>query len=201
MNQPTHPSQTASSASLTEAKASTAATPIDLPQRRKARVHLIVGPVGAGKSTYALQLAQQHNAVRLNLDDWIAELFSQDRPHEDTMAWYIERTRRCLRQIWKISQSLIGVGTDVVLEIGLIQRHEREAFCAQIDEQAIDLTLYVLDAPRDIRRQRVQQRNAEKGATFSMVVPAEIFELASDLWQPPMAADCAGRDVRFVELE
>lgn len=88
---------------------------------------------------------------------------------------------------------------DVVLEIGLIQRREREAFYTRVDKQAIDLTLYVLDAPRDVRRLRVQQRNTRRGATFSMEVPPHIFELASDLWEPPMGVECSGRDVRFID--
>ncbi|RYY59778.1 MAG: ATP-binding protein, partial [Comamonadaceae bacterium] len=57
----------------------------------------------------------------------------------------------------------------------------------------------VLDAPREVRRERVLQRNAEQGETFSMVVPLHIFELASDLWQPPDAAECAQRSVVFVK--
>jgi hypothetical protein len=31
-----------------------------------------------------------------------------------------------------------------------------------------------------------------------MDVPAEFFELASDLWQPPEESECVGRDVRFI---
>jgi predicted kinase len=34
-----------------------------------AMLHLVVGPVGAGKSTFALTLEQQHRALRLNLDE------------------------------------------------------------------------------------------------------------------------------------
>ena len=55
------------------------------------RVHLVIGPVGAGKSTYVRQLVQQHpRAVPLNLDDWMATLFSPDRPVQpdaDVMGW------------------------------------------------------------------------------------------------------------------
>ena len=62
------------------------------------------------------------------------------------------------------------------------------------------LVVYVLDAPRDVRRERVLRRNAEQGETFSMVVPPHIFELASDLWQPPGEAECAERSVVFVPM-
>jgi predicted kinase len=45
-----------------------------------AQLHLIVGPVGSGKSTYALRLADAHVAARFNLDEWMARLFRPDRP-------------------------------------------------------------------------------------------------------------------------
>jgi len=98
-------------------------------------VHLIEGPVGAGKSTFAASLATRIEGVHIALDEWFAHLFSADRP-----------------------------------------RARLEGF---------ELAIYVVDAPRDIRRERVRRRNAEKGPTFSMVVPDHIFEIASDLWEPP----------------
>jgi predicted kinase len=166
--------------------------------RGAARIHLIVGPVGAGKSTFALRLAREQRALRLNLDEWMAALFRPDRPETGVMEWYVERTRRCVRQIWTLTERLLEAQTNVVLEIGLIQRRERELFFEQVDAGHCDLTVYVVDAPRELRRQRVQQRNAQQGETFSMLVPPEIFELASDLWEPLDERECAGRDVRFV---
>lgn len=164
-----------------------------------ARIHLIIGPVGAGKSTFAHQLTREQRAVRFILDEWMAVLFGDDeRPAEGRMQWYMARTDRCLEQIWRLTRSLIELGTDVVLEIGLIQRAARQAFYGRVDGQAYDLTVYVIDAPRDIRRERVLRRNREQGETFSMVVPPDIFELASDLWEPPGDDERAERDIRFV---
>lgn len=48
-----------------------------------ARLHLIVGPVGAGKSTFGRKLSRDVGAVRLTLDEWMATLFGDDeRPAE-----------------------------------------------------------------------------------------------------------------------
>lgn len=47
-----------------------------------------------------------------------------------------------------------------------------------------ELTIYLLDAPRDVRRERVRQRNREKGPTYAMEVPDAFFELASDYLEP-----------------
>lgn len=166
-----------------------------------AQLHLIVGPVGAGKSTFAFQLAREQRAVRLNLDEWMAELFSPDRPDAGVMEWYVERAQRCVDQIWRLASRMIEAGTSVVLEIGLIQRRQRQRILGRIDKAGHPLQIYVLDAERDVRRERVEQRNRAKGDTFSMVVPPHVFEMASDMWEPLDDAECQGRAVRFVRTD
>jgi predicted kinase len=163
-----------------------------------ARLHLVVGPVGAGKSTFALQLSELHRAPRLTLDEWMATLFSPDRPATGLVEWYTERADRCIDQIWKLASHLITMGADVVLEIGLIQQRDRLRFYQRVDDAGHELIIYVLDLPREVRRERVLERNHKRGETFSNKVSAHIFELASDMWQPLDDAECAGREVRFI---
>lgn len=170
-------------------------------ERRSARVHLVIGPVGAGKSTFAERLEREHSAIRLTLDDWMATLFRPDRPATGLPAWYRERTQRCIDQIWKMTQQLTSRGDEAVLEIGLLLRDERLHFYERVSAAGLPLTVHVLDAARDVRRARVLERNRRQGATFSMVVPLEIFELASDLWQAPQSDECEGRDVRFLRTD
>lgn len=162
-------------------------------------LHLIIGPVGAGKSTFARALAAKHRAVRLVLDDWMAQLYGADeRPATGRIEWYVERRDRCLEQIWKLTAALCEVGTRVVLEIGLIRRAEREAFYRRVEDAGYDLAVYVLDAPREVRRERVMRRNEERGETFAQVVPLDFFELASDMWEPPDDDEASARAIRFV---
>ena len=163
------------------------------------RLHLIVGPVGAGKSTFARALSRERRAIRLTLDEWMAVLFRPDRPAAGVLEWYGERTERCLEQIWRVACSAIEAGTEVVLEIGLIQRRDRQRFYDRVDASSHELTIYVLDAPRELRRERVAARNLDQGPTFSMVVPPQIFELASDLWQPLDTDECEGREIHFLD--
>jgi predicted kinase len=163
-----------------------------------ARLHLVLGPVGAGKSTFAMQLSKRQGALRLTLDEWMATLFSPDRPEPGLVEWYTERADRCIDQIWKLASQLIGMGSDVVLEIGLIQQRDRLRFYERVDDAGYELTIYVLNLPRDVRRERVLERNQKRGDTFSSEVSPHIFELASDMWQPLDDAECRGRDVRLI---
>jgi uncharacterized glyoxalase superfamily protein PhnB/predicted kinase len=196
------PRPTKDTPTLTDQAATTQASGTACVERpRMGRVHLVLGPVGAGKSTFALRLAQERSATRLTLDDWMVTLFRPDRPETDRITWYRERAQRCIDQIWKLVQQLAAQRHDVVLEIGLLQRDERQRFYARVDEAGLPLSIHVLDAARDVRRERVSRRNREQGQTFSMEVPLEIFELASDLWQPPERDECEGRDVCFLRTD
>jgi predicted kinase len=146
-------------------------------------------------------VARECSAVRWTLDDWMVTLFRADRPETGLVTWYRERAQRCIDQIWKLTLQLTARGDDVVLELGLLRRDERERFYERVGEHGLPLTIVVLDAARDVRRARVLQRNRHRGPTFSMEVPLEIFELASDLWQAPEKDECEGRDVRFFRTD
>ena len=166
-----------------------------------AQIHMIEGPVGAGKSTFAIALGKRHRSPPLILDDWMATLFRADRPASDFMAWYAERKQRCIDQIWKLAVGLLDLDSDAILELGLVQRADRTRFYERIAAAGSAFTVYVLDAPPAVRRQRVRRRNREKGNTYVMEVSDEVFELASSLWEPPEEAECAGRDIRFLSTD
>ena len=163
-----------------------------------AHIHLIEGPVGAGKSTFGAQLSRQLKAPQLVVDDWMATLFAPDRPDSDTIAWYLERKDRCIEQIWTITCGLMEVGIDAVLELGLIQSASRQLFYERMDAAEYPFTVHVIEASREVRRARVRARNKTRGATYSMDVPDGFFELASDMWQRPGDEECVGRDIQFV---
>jgi predicted kinase len=163
------------------------------------KVHLIEGPVGAGKSTFSSTLVLRTNGVHVSLDEWFATLFSPDRPASDIVPWYMLRKERLIALIWSHSRRILAAGTDVILELGLIQRQSRVAFGRQIQDEGYELVVHVLDAPLEVRRERVRRRNAEKGSTFAMVVPDHVFEMASKLWEPPDELECSEYAVNFVQ--
>lgn len=163
-----------------------------------ASIHLIEGPVGAGKSTFAGRLAMSRNAVHLNLDEWMVVLFQPDRPEVDFMKWYLERKQRCINQIWKVTCDLLNAGTDAVLELGLVQLPDRLDFYSRVDATDYQLEVYVLDAPEAERLQRVRGRNQEKDSTFQMAVSDEIFELASAAWTAPDESEIDERSIRLI---
>lgn len=164
------------------------------------RIHLLIGPVGAGKSTFLRTLCDDLGAVGFNLDAWMATLFGDDpRPAQGRLDWYVERRDRCIEQIWRVACDVVDSGVDAVLEIGMIQRPDRAAFYRRVADRGYALLVYVLDAPREQRRERVLRRNSDKGDTYAMTVPAELFELASDMWEPPDDDERAAHDMCDVD--
>lgn len=165
------------------------------------QIHLVEGPVGAGKSTYAGALARRIGGVHIALDAWFARLFSPDRPHAGVMPWYVERKERLVQHIWAHAQALLASGAIPILELGLVQQRSREAFYEMARAADVELRIHVLEASREIRRARVARRNIEQGPTFSMLVPDQIFELASDMWQRPNAAEIAEHRIEMLSTE
>lgn len=164
-------------------------------------IHLIEGPVGAGKTTFAAQLRSKHKAAFFNLDDWMTTLFQDDRPSTLDIEWYLERKYRCIEQIWKLACEILETGSDVILELGLIQIVDRKNIYDRADATDYELIIYVLEAPRDVRKDRVRNRNRAKEGTYSMDVPEHIFEIASDMWEPVHESECHGYELAFISTE
>lgn len=172
--------------------------PIAFARLGVAILHIIEGPVGAGKTTYGATLGRKFSTPPLVLDRWMATLFRADRPDVDFWTWYVERKARCIEQIWKISKDLLDCGHDVIVELGLLRRAQRLALYQRVDVTEHGYCIHIPEIPRDERLRRIKQRNETQEDTFTMIVSEDLFELASDEWQPVDAAECKGRDVLFV---
>jgi predicted kinase len=117
------------------------------------------------------------------------------------MPWYIERKARLLDHIWNHAQALLARGVAPILELGLVHRQSRDDLYERAREAGVDLTVYLLLASRELRRDRVMRRNVEKGPTFSMVVPAPFFEMASDTWEEPDDVEIEQHRIEVVSTE
>ncbi|MCB1692242.1 MAG: ATP-binding protein [Pseudomonadales bacterium] len=164
-----------------------------------ALIHLIEGPIGAGKSTYARALGDRLGAPYFCLDEWIARLFIPDRPPGADAAWYLARKDRCVEQICDVALAVLRAGKDVVLELGLLRSADRASLYEWADEAGFEVRVYVLDAPLHIRRERIRLRNLERGPTWSVDVTEEMFERSSGWWEPPDDTEYATRTILDIE--
>lgn len=112
-------------------------------------------------------------------------LFHPDRPEAAGYDWYAPRIERSTEMIWSLVGELVRTGTPSVLEIGLTQRAARQAFYERIARAGLELALHVVEAPADVRWQRVEARNRERGATFELEVTRGMFDFVEGMWEPP----------------
>ncbi len=126
-----------------------------------ARLILVCGPTGAGKTTYALSLSERESAVRFSIDPWMQTLYAADMTTLD-YSWMIERVNRCYEQIWEVTEQMLNLDGNVVLDLGFTTKAQRQVFADKSSTLGIPAEVHYLSAPADIRKKRVEKRNAEK---------------------------------------
>ena len=155
-------------------------------------IHLICGPTGAGKTTYSRQLAQDRQAIRFSIDEWMANLFSPDLQALPSVAWMTERLERCDVQIWELCKQILSQNQEAILDLGLMQQSQRHKFRMLALAAQSPTTLHYLTASEQIRRQRVKARNREKKETYSFEVTELMFNFAEGWFEPPTEAELRG---------
>ena len=118
-----------------------------------ATLFLMVGHVGAGKTTHARALARQRPALRLTPDEWMMPLFG----HPD-----IQDKRALLEgRLLGVAFDALELGLDVILDFGLWSRNERAALrWAAAALGATSQTIF-LDVDAETQWERVERRWAQ----------------------------------------
>ncbi|HXC55307.1 MAG TPA: ATP-binding protein [Rhizomicrobium sp.] len=130
---------------------------------------LICGLPGSGKTTAALALERDNNAVRLAPDEWMARIVGD--------GWDHERREQVETVQWELAQRLLTLGLDVVLENGFWRRTERQARRAQALELGAECRLVYCDATRDELKRRLVARNADLPPDTFAVTPEQLDEM------------------------
>jgi predicted kinase len=157
-----------------------------------ATLHLIFGPIGAGKTTYAHALARRERAVAFVLDEWGVRLFGPDVQGPLDFGWMLERLTRCNALIWSTATAVLAAGASVVLDLGLMRREHRERMRKLAHEAGLSTQWHFVDAPQAVRRARVAGRNETKGETFAREVPPEMFDMIEAMYEAPAPAELEG---------
>jgi predicted kinase len=100
--------------------------------------------------------------------------------------------RRCNALIWSTATAVLGAGTSVVLDLGLMRRADRERIRKIAEEAGLSMQWHFVDAPQAVRRARVAGRNETKGETFVREVPPEMFDMLEALYEAPAPAELEG---------
>lgn len=155
-------------------------------------LHVIFGPSGAGKTTYAHTFARREKAVAFILDDWMARLFGPDMPQPLEYDWMVERVGRCEGQIWSTAAAVLATGTSVIFDIGLMRRADRARVREIAEAAELPLQFHFVTASKEHRRARVAERNMVKGEGFAIEVTPELFDFIEGVYEAPEPAELDG---------
>ncbi|GHD67016.1 AAA family ATPase [Jeongeupia chitinilytica] len=164
------------------------------------RLHLVCGPVGAGKTSYSHQLAEQSNGIVFSIDQWMAKLFQPDlNPEVDlkTMnpSWFSDRVDRCESMIYETSSYILSAGGVVILDLGFIRQARRDTAYAFASSQNVQAQLHYVTAEQAVRQKRVEQRNAERGQTYAVAITPAMFAFAESMFQAPDGQELASATI------
>ena len=146
---------------------------------------------GAGKTSYARKLADERGALRFSIDEWMMPLFGPDQPQPIRFDWMMERVNRCEAMIFTMTQQSVARGLPVVLDLGFTKKAHRDKFRSLCADAGLGVAVHFVDALRETRWRRVEQRNRDQGATFAMMVDRQMFDFMETMWEPPAPQEWA----------
>lgn len=150
--------------------------------RQRARLILVCGLPGSGKTTHATQLAANMQAVRLCPDEW---------KHALGIDYYDDDARvRLEDRLWRFAEELLMLGQNVIMENGFWARAERDGL--RLAARALDVAveLHFLTAPVDELWSRLQLRNQE-GRPGAVPIGRSDLEKWAAQFEAPDAAELA----------
>ncbi len=118
-----------------------------------ARLVLLCGLPGSGKSTFATHLAREQQLVRFSPDQWKSEL---------GLDFFDEAARRRVEGLqWRLALELLQLGQSVVLDNGFWAREERTQLRNEARLVGARVELVFLDVSFDELCRRIENRNRE----------------------------------------
>jgi predicted kinase len=118
-----------------------------------ARLIVVCGLPGSGKTTLSMTLEKRLRAVRLCPDDWMDALAVS--LHREDARGKIEALQ------WKLAQDLLKLGFTVIIEWGTWARSERDALRLGARALGAAVELHYLSAPAEVLLERLRLRNRE----------------------------------------
>jgi predicted kinase len=145
-----------------------------------ARLFLMVGLPGAGKTTRARELAAAHRALRLTPDEWMVSLFGDSNA---------DGKRDVLEGLLiAVAVQALRLGTSVVLDFGLWSRDERSALRWLAASAGATCQVIYLPVDKEVQRARIAHRQATEPHTTFPMTDADIDRWRTQ-FQVPDAAE------------
>ena len=154
-----------------------------------ARLIIVCGLPGSGKTTLAKMLESRLGAVRFSPDEWMDTL---------SIDIYDEERRGKIEALqWKFARELLALRQTVIIEWGTWGRTERDTLRLGARALGAAVELHYVSAPVDVLFDRIQRRGMEKPPIDRDAMSRwfEIFQAPTAeemaLFDKPVVADLA----------
>jgi predicted kinase len=149
------------------------------------KLFFFCGKMAAGKSTLAREIAQRENAVLIEQDAWLEQLF----PGEIVdLAGFIQYAARLRAVLTPHVVALLGKGISVVLDFPGNTRNQRDWFRELFVLAESEHELHYIDAPDELCKRQLKQRSQGLAEGSLFTSDAE-FDAITHYFQPPSEAE------------
>ena len=152
-----------------------------------AMIHLLCGPTASGKTRLAKKIESERGAIRFSIDERMAPPHFPGQRDDRLIGQLIEDTHPVFLEILKESHQQLASGKEVVLDVGTFNRSTRDLIRSWATGIGQPLILYYLSVSREIRLERLRQRNECRGSDYSFEVPQWVFDLIDQVFEAPTA--------------
>jgi predicted kinase len=147
---------------------------------RQTIAHIVVGFIGAGKTTFARRLEQETGAVRFTKDEWMVRLFG-NTPPKDKFAEYDHRMATLATDM---ALKCLQAGVDVIIDEGFWVKEHRDAIRERVTEAGAVAKVYYIEAPLEVMKARTLARSDNPPAD-SYVIDEVDFDHYWGFFRPP----------------
>lgn len=141
-------------------------------------VHFLCGFMGFGKSTVARRLAAQYNAVVLNDDEFICELFGRDLPQNEFDAAHAKVSRFT----WKLGERIAGAGGNVIFDCGFWSRASRADAVERMGHFCENIQFHQIECDMETAKQRVLNRS--RNDKSALKIDEATFDALAHRYEP-----------------
>lgn len=143
-----------------------------------ATAHLIHGYLGAGKTTFARQLERELPAIRFSQDEWMTQLYGDNPPLEEFPVFF-RRISQLIAGLWP---RCLELGIDVVLDLNIWCREERDETRATASALGAGTRLYRLACTDEEAWRRIERRN--HNLEGSLLIDRSAFDAFKARFEP-----------------